>query len=145
MTFCGPPPRRRSLPPRLAGRLTTFTGRFFAVTVRRHAIMDRSQVAIGMIISGDDVVHRVGARTTADMTNPAVNAEDALALRVPFTGKADPTVAAFPLTGSHAYTSSSGLPWPTPTPSGDPGGSKRVINGPVGTSLTELLAGPLPW
>ena len=60
------------------------------------------QVRIGVIVPGDEVIHLVGARESADVTDAFVVAEDTLALRVPFLGQAHAAGTALPLTGSHA-------------------------------------------
>jgi hypothetical protein len=83
MTFRRPTPRRDPFPASSAGGLTTLTGRLLAMA---WLPMNGSQVRIGVIIPGDEVIHLISAREPADVTDARVIAEDALALRVPFPG-----------------------------------------------------------
>ena len=64
--------------------------------------MNGSQVRVRVIIPDDEVIHLISARKPADVTDAAMIAEDALALRVPFLGQAHTAGTALPLTGSHA-------------------------------------------
>lgn len=75
------------------------------MAVRRGLVVDRAQVRIAVVVAADDVVDRICARTAADVADPAVIAQDPLALGVPFLGKPGAPSAALPLSGSHAYPS----------------------------------------
>lgn len=78
-----PPPRRDPFPTSSASGPATLPGGL--VTVTRLPV-DGPKVCIRVIIPGDEVIHLIGARQSADVTDAPVHAEDALALRVPFLG-----------------------------------------------------------
>jgi hypothetical protein len=72
------------------------------VTMGPDFVVDRGKVGVRMIITRTDVVHGVSTYATTDVTDPPVDAEDALALSVPRCGKPYGPVGASPLSGSHA-------------------------------------------
>jgi len=106
MTFRNPTPRRDPFPASSAGGLTTLPRRLLTVA---RIPMNGSQVRVRVIIPDDEVIHLISARKPADVTDAAMIAEDALALRVPFLGQAHTAGTALPLTGSHELISSHDL------------------------------------
>lgn len=58
-----------------------------------------------MVVASRHVVDSVGTRTMAHVADAAMDTQDPLPLRVPRCGQPDPTVTAFPASGSHARAS----------------------------------------